>query len=328
MNKAWKLLSGPILEGASPDAVSTTDIDNLVKEFPYFTALHYLKAAKFDGDGSDLAIAARSRAAIYFQNTHWFKAILDDEEEVAVHPGTLAETFTTPVEEVIPENTEPDHTEMVVEEAEQDYDDKRVEPSQEPAWENALAENPVYLAQSRSDEETFEQDTWNHQVEEQDTSVEAAAVEEQPAPEVQDQPAEATAEPVPAAPVAETETVIPIEPLYTIDYFASQGIRYNLDAGKDQLSLKLKSFTEWLKSMKRIHPEKVEQGMAKDDEATVRENAETSNETQEVYTEAMAEVFLKQGMQERAIEIYRKLSLLDPSKSAYFAVRIKEIKEN
>jgi hypothetical protein len=39
----------------------------------------------------------------------------------------------------------------------------------------------------------------------------------------------------------------------------------------------------------------------------------------------MAEVYLKQGLQEKAIDIYRKLSLLDPSRSATFAAKIAEL---
>jgi len=40
----------------------------------------------------------------------------------------------------------------------------------------------------------------------------------------------------------------------------------------------------------------------------------------------MAEVLVKQGKSEKAIEMYQKLSLLNPSKSAYFAAKIERIK--
>ena len=40
----------------------------------------------------------------------------------------------------------------------------------------------------------------------------------------------------------------------------------------------------------------------------------------------MAEVWEKQGNPEKAIDIYNKLSLLEPSKSTYFAAKIEEIK--
>ncbi|MEP6596427.1 MAG: hypothetical protein ABJA71_10805, partial [Ginsengibacter sp.] len=44
------------------------------------------------------------------------------------------------------------------------------------------------------------------------------------------------------------------EPLHTVDYFASQGIKISDESiSNDKLSTQLKSFTEWLKSMKKIH---------------------------------------------------------------------------
>jgi hypothetical protein len=42
-------------------------------------------------------------------------------------------------------------------------------------------------------------------------------------------------------------------------------------------------------------------------------------------TEAMADIWIKQGNINKAKEVLHKLSLLDPSKSAYFANRIKEL---
>ena len=55
--------------------------------------------------------------------------------------------------------------------------------------------------------------------------------------------------------------------------------------------------------------------------------AEHSLEDREVITEAMAEVWEKQGNASKAMEIYSKLSLLDPSKSVYFAAKIEDLKK-
>jgi len=46
----------------------------------------------------------------------------------------------------------------------------------------------------------------------------------------------------------------------------------------------------------------------------------------EVVTEAMADVWEKQGNREKAIAIYQKLSLLNPAKSSYFAAKIEHLK--
>ena len=58
----------------------------------------------------------------------------------------------------------------------------------------------------------------------------------------------------------------------------------------------------------------------------VIQNAASSIEEKEVLTKAMAEVWIKQGNNEKASEIYRKLSLQNPSKSSYFAAKIDQLK--
>jgi hypothetical protein len=126
-----------------------------------------------------------------------------------------------------------------------------------------------------------------------------------------------------AAPQADA---LAFEPYHTIDYFASQGIKLApADLSKDKFGQQLKSFTEWLKSMKRLPA--TEQSPAPDlsGQQTVVKAAEHSIEEREVLTEAMAEVWAKQGNVEKAREVYRKLSLQNPAKSSYFAAKIDEI---
>jgi len=112
------------------------------------------------------------------------------------------------------------------------------------------------------------------------------------------------------------------EPLHTTDYFASQGIKLTDEpVSTDKLGTQLKSFTEWLKSMKKIHTEKSAPGDEVSDRE-IQQIAEHSNVNAEVVTEAMAEVLVRQHKYAKATEVYRKLSLINPSKSAYFAAKI------
>ena len=49
-------------------------------------------------------------------------------------------------------------------------------------------------------------------------------------------------------------------------------------------------------------------------------------EDDDIVSEEIAEIYEKQGLNSQAIEIYRKLSFLNPKKSAYFATRIEKLR--
>ena len=118
------------------------------------------------------------------------------------------------------------------------------------------------------------------------------------------------------------------EPYYTIDYFASQGIKFDYSKEPhDKLTTKMLRFTDWLKKMKTVKPEQ-EVTMSDDPELdnAIQNIASISNQSKEIVTETMAAIFAKQGKTEKAIQLYIKLSFLIPDKSAYFAIQIKELK--
>ena len=125
------------------------------------------------------------------------------------------------------------------------------------------------------------------------------------------------------------EQSVAFDPYYTVDYFASQGIKnVTEDKPKDRFSQQLKSFTEWLKTIRQMPPHQIAAMTDGGSEEKVVQLATISLEEKEVDTEAMAEVWIKQGHPEKAAEIYHKLSLLNPSKSSYFAVLIEKLKKN
>ena len=61
-----------------------------------------------------------------------------------------------------------------------------------------------------------------------------------------------------------------------------------------------------------------------DVDVEVRTEAEFEDED-DLVSEDIAEIYAKQGLKSEAIEIYRKLSLLNPKKSAYFADQIEKL---
>jgi hypothetical protein len=125
-----------------------------------------------------------------------------------------------------------------------------------------------------------------------------------------------------------TEDRITFEPLHTSDYFASLGIKLSSKAlHSDKLGKQMKSFTDWLKEMKKLQPDQLPLQSIQAD-LTIQKLAEASNFEIEVETEAMAEVLIQQGKKQKALNVYKKLSLLDPSKSAYFAAKINQLKDH
>jgi hypothetical protein len=125
-----------------------------------------------------------------------------------------------------------------------------------------------------------------------------------------------------------TEDDLIFQPLFTRDYFASQGIKLSDDVlGTDKLGTQLKSFTSWLKTMKQIHIGQLLSESAENNDGHIQKLAEKSNDKQEILTETMAEILIQQNRKDLAISLYRKLSLLDPAKSTYFAAKIDHLKE-
>lgn len=124
----------------------------------------------------------------------------------------------------------------------------------------------------------------------------------------------------------ETASTLTFEPFHTVDYFASQGIKLSQeDASGDKFGKQLKSFTDWLKTMKRLPAVEMAKTVDASTEKKVENLADHSVQEAEIVTESMAEVWLKQGNKQKAAEVYQKLSLLNPSKRAYFAAKIQNL---
>lgn len=152
-----------------------------------------------------------------------------------------------------------------------------------------------------------------------------------------------------------------ISPVYTDDYFLQQGERISTlmpdeivsllpdesdrDAAKSLMVMM--SFSEWLLHFKNTAEKQKEETRdqralktmwqkEKLAAAIEEENEEIPENVFEMAvnsiakedglaSEPLAEIFVKQGKPDKAIDIYRKLSLRNPQKNAYFARKIEEI---
>ena len=83
-----------------------------------------------------------------------------------------------------------------------------------------------------------------------------------------------------------------------------------------------------LKTMKRLPAKEIAVPTDPHTEQKVQHLAEDSVHEADIVTEAMAEVWLKQGNRQKALETYSKLSLQNPSKRAYFATLIENLKRS
>lgn len=151
------------------------------------------------------------------------------------------------------------------------------------------------------------------------------------------------------------------EPTQSQDYFLQQGIKIgrevpgNIDElkvhheekSKDKALMVVMSFTEWLlhykntsekktseiedqKAMRnRWQKEKLAAAMEEENDEipeNVFEMAVNSIAKEEgLASESLADIYMKQGKYDQAIEMYKKLSLRNPQKNTYFARKIEEI---
>ncbi|NCT95434.1 MAG: hypothetical protein GXC72_13485 [Chitinophagaceae bacterium] len=275
------------LTGASSlRAIPASALEDLASRYPYFAPAQLLLAAHRAQDSDDPR--HWGKAALLVPNTRWLNGLLEKEaQEVADidTPATAHQPVTATALEI---------------------------PTMERVREMIRSINPTELADNDPEVDDTGDETAIDTASEGDAKI-AAILSDQLASFKE--------------PVAETDQleIIPEKRLHTIDYFASQGIKIDLNqVSQDKLTNQLRKFTDWLKQMK--HPNPADLGTDTDLEKAVVLIAENSNESREVVTETMAEVLEKQGQTEKAIQLYIKLSFINPEKSAYFAGKIEQLK--
>lgn len=309
-------------------------LQQFTDEHPYSAVGHWLLAKKVHDTEPGRTTAQSAGAVPWFSNPLWLHWTLQDHEpvpETVSIPAAANTPAPVTVWERPPVSQEPAPA-----------------PAQEPEattiteTPEAIASEPVTTTPAAEETDFTETEILIPGVSEPVSLIEEPLAPPPPPATETVLPAAAETAPaaeVPPVPVAAlpgsfkpviSESEEPIfEPYHTIDYFASQGIKLRQEDLKDKLGMQLKSFTEWLRSMKRVAPVTVEPpatNTSNENQQSIQEIAGHSVEGKEIITEAMAEVWVKQGSKEKAIAIYEKLSLLNPAKRPYFATRIDQIK--
>jgi hypothetical protein len=131
MNAGWNHIAKSIFERADVENISLEELDFLIEEYPYFPVIHFLRTRKLLADQVSPALSGVARTALYFPNPHWLNFQLEGIPVIENQEPALSEVLTTPsgVEEfdsMIQEELTVPQAEIVQEETETVYDDKRV----------------------------------------------------------------------------------------------------------------------------------------------------------------------------------------------------------
>lgn len=338
MSERTHLLVRQWLQQAMPQA-STDDLANLTERYPYFSAAQLLLFRRLSEGGSKLQ---KGKAALHVYNPLLLET--DDTEKMFQFP-IEAENGIEPLEtENIAQKenetffAEPEVPEMVAAEpvVQQDHFSEAGEENFSAQTEDNTIKEPgatvideevlIPEADETNFSETKEEIT--NERKEEDFIVN----EKEPDDFTSESPAPAPSISLPHfnlnAPPTPTAGDITFEPFHTVDYFASQGIKLSQASETgDKFGRQVKTFTEWLKTMKKLPTTAVTANTDNAGEKKVENLAAHSLQNTDIITESMAEVWVKQGNIQKASEVYNKLSLQNPSKKAYFAAKIESLKK-
>ena len=122
---------------------------------------------------------------------------------------------------------------------------------------------------------------------------------------------EKTEENLPEQTIAQNEPPIEIQPTPTIEE--------QIEKCKNDRNKKANLIDKFIESKARIVPKK-------DYHSDNKLSTESIIEDEELFTEQLAKIYIKQGHLEKALETYEKLYLKYPEKNIYFATRIEYVK--
>jgi hypothetical protein len=324
MNAVTKKWVRTIFQKDSLDDCSVEELQMTAAKYPYFTPAQILYAEKLKTTDQERYDEQLQKLSLQFSNPLWLDYLLNGygteetwkfgEEQSADRPSDYPNADHV--------NKEADNIQMI----EQPNEENAPEQFNISAEEHTNDEYVIEQANSRKGLYAGSPDTESSPGTEQSNEQGVQGFEQPVAHENLSLPESKTEEQTVSE---EQNNTLAFEPYHTVDYFASQGIKFvQEEKPVDRFGKQLKSFTEWLKTMKRLPQGEIAKNHDESSEKEVQQLADHSVTDGDVVTEVMAEVWAKQGNREKAIAIYEKLSLLDPPKSHYFAAKIEQLKNS
>jgi hypothetical protein len=330
------VLAQQIFGKASVEECDLQEVEQLAQRYPYFAPAQFLLLEKLKGDPEAYAKQLQ-KSVLYYHNPLEFEYFISSDRFYTEENFN----FELPVEEIHEENVRQDAPGLIAgisdEEHAIEVDHNTSYASEEVDYiaaqdelvhrpDNIEVQTNTELPDRISDDEKMEDEINEDEISEGDEHENSERLSVLPDGVFVDHKTEMATGKIDSLSAPNQEEPLSFEPYHTVDYFASQGIRLSQEeVPKDKFGKQLKSFTEWLKTMKRIPATEITQTADPSSESKVQHLAEDSVHATDVVTEAMAEVWLKQGNRQKALETYNKLSLQNPSKRAYFAALIENL---
>ena len=333
------------------EKISEDQISGIVHEFPFFAPSQLLFSLKLKQEENYKSAAQLKRSALFFNNPEWLMYHLQDDsimnfeipsyDEQIKHPETEEPIIASPLQTAT-EETASQHfqhieiptleevkgimTGTAIAGAAEAIEAKETKHSEvfEPAI-HLPEEEPVTHSAFTVDEydSDLPEEQENDYVDEFTDHNSSISIPQS----ITNQLADAKAGLNKSVPTESLDIKYDNEPYHAVDYFDSQGIKLDLSKlPQDRLTRQLLKFTDWLKHVKKVNPNPHDLGTEPELETKVVNIAQHSNDSKEIYTETMADVYAKQGKMDKAIQIYIKLSFLHPEKTALFAKKIQELK--
>jgi len=328
------------------------DLEALLKAAPYFVPARYVQAAANHAQ-QPFNPEMMNTLQLYSGNWLMLYQYLDSCDIVPPTVETVPEVTETETEAETEQTAEP--VQVVEPEVLQDVASESL-PSLEVPGNNeaAILEEPVLSREPETEEAKPEPIEMSPIME---TLPEITSMPEEMPPAEIHTGFDADPVPQPARKERKTEggrTEEPFKPLFSEDYFLYQGIEVpeatqpEPEKPKEDKSLMVvMSFSEWLmhfktrnerekqeledkKALKSMwQKEKLAAALEEENEEIPERvfNMAVNSITKEddLVSESLAEILHRQGKYDKAIDMYRKLSLRNPQKSAYFASKIEQI---
>ncbi|MFP4088834.1 MAG: tetratricopeptide repeat protein [Cyclobacteriaceae bacterium] len=313
-----------------PNEISDREVDelnNILSEYPYFQLGHALLAkARHDKQTPD-AYASLSHAAIYAPDRHMLRKLF--YESLSIEKNTLAASGTeTPISEPENINAQPEApavtTDLPVpekyepplgEEESPDFSSDQVISSDKVYQE--LQENLEQLRRNRNKFDQEDQDTepGKKKIAEQNDDSNKQHLLQAERPRDEDEPAADQAEKGTTAKEDNSPSSILLQDL------AHERISPVLDVNQQRQNELIDRFinsnVDLVQNIKK-------------NAASSGEHADLSSSSTEandnLISENLADILLRQGKTEKAVEIYKKLIWKYPQKKTYFADKINQIK--